>query len=80
MISLLIAVISAALTYPQKTSGSSYYSTTAAYFLDASAGQPAANDNSEIGSTDGLIVMSGIIVIIVLIPILIQRRSWMHTD
>ena len=79
-ISLLIAIVSAAVIYPEKTSGSSYYSATAAYFLDASPNHPSAKDQSKVGSTDGLIVMSGVIVLIVIIPIIIQRKSWMHSN
>jgi hypothetical protein len=37
---------------------------------------PAVEDASEIGSTDGIVLMGVIIVLIVVVPILLQRKSW----
>lgn len=78
-ISLLIALFSAAITYPAKISGSSY-STTAAYFLQPTTSQEVEEDQSVVGSTDGIAAMGAVIVLIILIPIMIHRRSWMHVD
>lgn len=76
-IGLLIALFSAAITYPAKISGSSY-STTAAYFFQPTTSQQAEEDRSVVGSTDGIAVMGVVIVLIILIPVLVHRRSWMQ--
>ena len=34
---------------------------------------------SEIGSTDGIVAMGGIIVLIVITPILLRRKQWMRS-
>jgi hypothetical protein len=38
---------------------------------------PQPQDVSEIGSTDGIVAMVGIIVLIVIVPILLRRKEWM---
>ena len=40
---------------------------------------PQPLDASEIGSTDGIVAMGGIIVLIVLTPILLRRKQWMRS-
>lgn len=37
---------------------------------------PQAADLSEIGSTDGIVAMGGIIVLIVIVPILLRWKHW----
>jgi len=37
---------------------------------------PQPQDNSAIGSTDGIVVLGLLIGIIVITPILLQRKSW----
>ena len=37
-------------------------------------------DNSEVGSTDEIVIMGGVIAVIVLLPLLIQRKAWMKED
>jgi len=37
---------------------------------------PQAQDNSEMGSTDGIVLMGGVIVLIIFAPILINRKTW----
>lgn len=78
-ISLLIAVFSMAVTYTTKNPDSAL-STTAAYFLQATPTPPGGVDRTEVGSTDGIVVMGGVIVLIVLVPILIKRKSWLPSD
>ena len=78
-ISLLIALFSTAVTYTAKISGSSY-STTAAYFLQTTPTPPVEEDRSVVGSTDGIVVMGGVIALIVLVPILAKRKSWIPTE
>ena len=52
----------------------------AAFFVQTTPAPPAEEDKSEVGSTDEIIVMGGVIVTIVLIPILLQRKAWMQKD
>jgi hypothetical protein len=73
-LSLLLAAMSAALTYSAPlpiqgnfSSGESSYQTTPT---------PQSEDISEIGSTNEIVVMGGVIVLIIVIPILLRRKSW----
>jgi hypothetical protein len=78
-ISLLIALSSAAITYTTKIS-SSGYSTTASFILQTTPTPEVEEDRSEVGSTDLIVIMGGVITLVVLIPVLIQRKSWMRTE
>jgi len=78
-ISLLIAFASAAVTYTAKISGSGY-STTASILLQTTPTPKAEEDRSEIGDTNLIVVMGGVIMLIVLIPVLVQRKAWMRTE
>jgi len=50
-----------------------------AAFYQSPTTTPQVEDVSEIGSTDEIIVLGGIIVLIVILPIFLYRKSWMHT-
>jgi len=78
-ISLLIALFSAAGTYTARISGSSS-SASAALFLQTTPTPTAEEDHSVVGSTDGIVIMGGIITLIVLIPVLAKRKSWMPME
>lgn len=79
VIGLLVALLSAAVTHTGRTEGSGYSATTS-YFLDTAPAQPLEDDQSVMGSTDGIVAMGGIIVLIILIPIVVQRKSWMRAE
>src|SRR5262245_45655999 len=51
----------------------------AAMFFQTTATPQPQEDKSEIGSTDGITLMSFAIVAIILIPILLQRKRWIQT-
>jgi hypothetical protein len=78
-VSLLIALSSAAITYTAKIS-SLGYSTTASLLLQTTPTPKVEEDRSEVGSTDKIVIMGGVITLIVLIPILTQRKAWMRTE
>ena len=78
-ISLLIALSSAAITYTAKIAGSGY-ATTASILLQATPTPKAEEDRSEIGDTNFIVIMGGVITVIVLIPVIIQRKAWMRTE
>ena len=73
---LFLALFSAALTYfpAPDTQGTI---SSAAFFLQTTP-TPEQTDNSEIGSTDQIAVLGVAICIIVILPILLQRKSWMQ--
>lgn len=79
LLSLLIALFSMAVTYIARRPGSAL-STTAAYFLQATPTPPVEEDRSVIGSTDGIVVMGGVIALIVLVPILLRWKAWAPAD
>jgi hypothetical protein len=66
---LLLAVTSAALGQPV---------ITGTHLNAAGLAQPTATPvpASEVGSTDGLVMLSIIIVLIVVVPILMRRKTW----
>ena len=74
---LLLALFSAAITFfaPPVTEGS--FAGAAAFFLQPTS-TPEPQDISEIGSTDGIVIMGILIALIVIVPILLQRKSWME--
>ena len=73
-LSLALALTSAALTqYIIPGENSDLY--TAAIFLQTTP-TPEQVDRSEVGSTDGIVVMGFLIVAIVTVPILLRRKAW----
>lgn len=71
-IGLLLAIASAALSQPVLRNSSL---SASAFAAQATATAPAA-DTSRIGSTDGIVWLSVVIVLIVVIPILLRRDTW----
>jgi hypothetical protein len=53
--------------------------TGAALFFQTTATPESQEDRSEIGSTDGITLMSFAIVAIIIIPILLQKKHWSQT-
>jgi hypothetical protein len=51
----------------------------AALFLQTTATPQPQQDRSEIGSTDGITIMSFVIVAIIIIPIFLQKKRWSQT-
>ena len=78
-ISLMIALFGAALTYVTPPAAMQLDFPPAAFFQQPTS-TPQVQDVSEIGSTDGIIVLGGIIVLIVIVPIFLYRKAWMHPN
>jgi hypothetical protein len=77
-VGLFLAASVAALTHSTAVQSSQpAIDNSAAFFLQTTA-TPHPDDQSEIGSTDGIVVMGVIIVIIISIPIMARRRQWMR--
>ena len=54
--------------------------TGAAFLLQTTPSPPVDVDQSEVGSTDEIVIMGAVIVTIVLIPIILQRKAWAKKD
>lgn len=50
--------------------------TSAAFFLQVTATPEPQQDQSEIGSTDPIVAMGGVIALIIFIPILARYKYW----
>ena len=74
-LSLLLALCSAALTYSGPSDAQRMSSSTGALYTQAPP-TPAQQDKSVVGSTDQIVVMSAVITGIILVPILMSRKSW----
>ena len=74
-VSLTLALLSAGLMHTVQTSG--YGDLSAAAFFLQTTPTPEQVDNSEVGSTDGIVIMGFVIVAIVTVPILLRRKAWM---
>ena len=73
---LFLALLSAALTnFPPPDTQGKIASTA---FLSQTTPTPAPTDKSEIGSTDEIAILGVAICIIVILPIVLQRKSWMQ--
>ena len=78
-ISLIIALFSGALTFITPPAAMQLDLPGAAFFQQPTS-TPQVEDVSEIGSTDGIIILGGVIVLIVLVPIFLYRKSWMQAS
>lgn len=74
----VLALFSAALTYSTQPVMQGNFGAAALFLQPTTTPQP--KDNSVIGSTDGIIAMGIIIALIIIIPILLQRKTWMETN
>ena len=73
---LVLALFSAALTYSAPPNLHEDLA-SADFFLQPTT-TPESEDFSEIGSTDGIVVMGLVIALIIVIPILVRRKSWIE--
>lgn len=76
-LSLVLALSSAALS-PLSKPPVLQGNFDAAALLLQSTPTPRAKDVSKVGSTDGIAAMGVLIAFIIIIPILLQRKSWMQ--
>ena len=73
---LVLALLSAAISYPAQPPTQANLA-AAAFFLQPTKTPPAQNV-SQIGSTDAIVVMGFVIALIIIVPIVLQRKSWME--
>ena len=74
---LILALFSAALTYSTPPGVEGDFG-AAAFFMQPTS-TPPSQGRSEIGSTDGIVTMGILIALIVIIPILLRRESWLES-
>lgn len=77
IVSLVLILISAA--FSQSISAQSYKlanNTGAVLFFQTTTTPQPEEDKSEIGSTDNITMLGFVLVAIILIPILLQRKNW----
>lgn len=78
LISLTLALTSAAISGAsaiQRSTGLAGYSGTA-FFFQTTTTPELEEGGSEVGSTDGITLMGFIIVAIIVLPIVLQRKNW----
>jgi NADH:ubiquinone oxidoreductase subunit K len=75
LISLSLALTSAAATFIALQPNTGNHLSAAAFFLQTTP-TPDQVDRSEVGSTDGIVVMGFVLAAIVLLPILLRRKAW----
>ena len=73
---LLLALFSAALTFATTPATEGNFG-GAAFFMQSTS-TPPPQDISEVGSTDGIVIMGALIALIIIVPILLRRSSWME--
>jgi hypothetical protein len=74
---LVLASFSAALTYSAPPTGQADLLAAKSVLQTTTTPQPE-EDLTEVGSTDGILVMGFVIALIIIIPILLQRTSWLE--
>ena len=71
----LFLIVSGSVLRTVKLSGAEL---GAAAFYAQVTSTSQVEDASEIGSTDGIVLLGIIIVLLVVVPILLQRKSWLN--
>ena len=75
VLGLALALVSAGLT--DSTPAATQENLGGAAFFFQATSTPQVQGRSQIGSTDGIVIMGILIALIVIIPILLRRQSWM---
>lgn len=76
-LSLILAALSAALTYSAPLPVQGRFSASPLFLQTTPT--PQQEDASEIGSTNEIVIMGGVIALIIITPILLRRKSWMQS-
>lgn len=75
ILGFVLALSSAALTYSTPPALEGTFG-GGAFFMQSSL--PPPQDLTEIGSTDGIVVMGFVIASIIIVPILLRRKEWLE--
>jgi len=80
VISLLLVLFSVAFSRSISAQSANFKGNTgAALFFQLTTTPQPQEDRSEIGSTDGITIMSFVIITIIIVPILLQKKYWSQT-
>lgn len=71
--SLILALVSAGITCSAQAALPNFSGATLSLQTSPT---PDGKDKSEIGSTDEIVIMGGVIVLIIFTPIFISRKNW----
>jgi hypothetical protein len=74
VLSLVLALFIAAVTYSAPSEARAGI-TTGDFFMQGTP-TPQFEDRSVVGSTDQIVIMGGVISAIIIVPILLSRKSW----
>jgi len=77
-VGFVLALFSAALTYYVPPTIDESFGGATFFLQSTSTSTPQPDGISEIGSTDGIVIMGFLIVLIIIIPILWHRKAWME--
>lgn len=72
--SFILALVSASLTC--SVQATSFPNLSGATLSLQATPTPAAKDKSEVGSTDEIVVMGGVIAVVIFAPIFVSRKKW----
>lgn len=75
-IALLLAVLITAFAQTSAIQSSQKTNIAGAALVAQTTSTPQLEDQSEIGSTDGIVVMGGVIALIIFIPIAARYKNW----
>ena len=73
----ILALFSAALTYSTPPALEGAFGAPA-FLITQPTSTPKPKDLSEIGSTDGIVLMGFLIALIIIVPVILRRRSWLE--
>jgi hypothetical protein len=73
-LSLILALFTAALTYSSPSNARA--NITDGDFFRQETAIPVKADKSVVGNTDQIVIMAGVISAIIIVPILLSRKSW----
>ncbi|MBV6451677.1 MAG: hypothetical protein DCC56_09310 [Anaerolineae bacterium] len=79
-IALLLAILITAFAQTAAIQSSQTNNIAGAALVAQTTPSPEAEGESEIGSTDGIVAMGGVIALIVFIPILARYKYWARSS
>lgn len=80
VVALLLAILIAGFAQTSAIQSSQQNNMAGAALMLQTTQTPEPEDQSEIGSTDGIVAMGGVIALIIFIPILARSKYWAHSS
>lgn len=79
-IALLLALLITAFAQTSAIQSSQKNNIAGAALIAQTTPTPQPEDKSEIGSTDGIVIMGGVIALIIFIPIAARYKDWARSS